>query len=233
MRSPTSPQPPEGVKQKANVSKDVPPCTRLRMRRGSSMSDLDKLAQAPPSRPGEVNHGEPAAVREPRRVSAPQPLFVQVVVGEQPYQREGSVLVLGTGQSVVAPSVRIRSAETPGCHSRPPLPPPPRLLNLTLKVSTLTRPSGSIGDLMNLKRFGSSQWSVRSDTLIAQTVPPVHGHAATVAYPDALQAAPAGGGRRGGGDAGSSDRGAAYPEAVQADQEAEDQPAVEMPGDHV
>lgn len=30
---------------------------------------------------------------------------------------------------------------------------------------------GSIGDLMNQKRFGSSQWSVRSETLIAKTVP--------------------------------------------------------------
>lgn len=30
---------------------------------------------------------------------------------------------------------------------------------------------GSFGDLMNQKKFGSSQWSVRSETIIAKTVP--------------------------------------------------------------
>ncbi|CAH1101839.1 unnamed protein product [Psylliodes chrysocephalus] len=30
---------------------------------------------------------------------------------------------------------------------------------------------GSFGDLMNMKQFGSSQWSVRSDSLIAKTLP--------------------------------------------------------------
>ncbi|CAH0553611.1 unnamed protein product [Brassicogethes aeneus] len=30
---------------------------------------------------------------------------------------------------------------------------------------------GSIGDLMNQKKYGSSQWSIRSETLIARTVP--------------------------------------------------------------
>lgn len=30
---------------------------------------------------------------------------------------------------------------------------------------------GSIGDLMNQKKYGSSQWSIRSETIIARTVP--------------------------------------------------------------
>ncbi|KAG5893614.1 hypothetical protein JTB14_006284 [Gonioctena quinquepunctata] len=30
---------------------------------------------------------------------------------------------------------------------------------------------GSFGDLMNMKQFGSSQWSLRSESLIAKTVP--------------------------------------------------------------
>lgn len=30
---------------------------------------------------------------------------------------------------------------------------------------------GSIGDLMNQKKYGSSSWSIRSETLIARTVP--------------------------------------------------------------
>lgn len=37
--------------------------------------------------------------------------------------------------------------------------------------SSGTYPQGSIGDLMNLKKYGGSSWSVRSETLVAKTVP--------------------------------------------------------------
>lgn len=38
-------------------------------------------------------------------------------------------------------------------------------------ISNTASVRGSIGDLMNQKKYGSSQWSVRSETLIARTVP--------------------------------------------------------------
>lgn len=44
-------------------------------------------------------------------------------------------------------------------------------LSRSLLSSNATSLKGSIGDLMNLKKYGSSQWSVRSESLIARTMP--------------------------------------------------------------
>nr|XP_015840298.1 PREDICTED: uncharacterized protein LOC107399115 [Tribolium castaneum] len=95
---------------KSSTSLKTNPSTpRLRMRRGSSMSDLDKLSSTLPD------------------------------------------LVRSTTTNTSLP------------HS-------PHLSRSFLSSNT---PSvrGSIGDLMNQKKYGSSQWSVRSETLIARTVP--------------------------------------------------------------
>ncbi|XP_067212635.1 uncharacterized protein [Linepithema humile] len=48
------------------------------------------------------------------------------------------------------------------------LPHSPALSNLQLGSSSVR---GSIGDLMNMKKYGGSTWSVRSETLIAKAVP--------------------------------------------------------------
>lgn len=44
-------------------------------------------------------------------------------------------------------------------------------LSRSLLSSNTTSLKGSIGDLMNQKKYGSSQWSVRSESLIAKTMP--------------------------------------------------------------
>lgn len=89
---------------------------RLKMRRGSSMSELDKLAAEP----------LPDLVRS----------------------------TTATNHLSASP------ASVP--HS-------PYLSRSYISNTTSVR--GSIGDLMNQKKYGSSQWSVRSETLIARTVP--------------------------------------------------------------
>ncbi|KAJ8960590.1 hypothetical protein NQ318_013879 [Aromia moschata] len=109
----------ERVKKK-NGGKEGSQKSRLGMRRGSSMSELDKMAQTPRPLPDLV-----------RSTTANQQLSVSPAgsVPHSPY------------------------------------------LSRSLLSSNATSVRGSIGDLMNLKRFGSSQWSVRSETLIAKTVP--------------------------------------------------------------
>lgn len=59
----------------------------------------------------------------------------------------------------------VRSAEK-GFES---VPHSPALSRTNLQLTNQVR--GSIGDLMNLKKYGGSNWSVRSETLIAKTVP--------------------------------------------------------------
>lgn len=96
--------------------KNIPDSNRLNMRRGSSMSELDKLSA------GLL----PDLVRS---TTANNHLSLSPAsVPHSPY----------LSRSIVSntPSVR-----------------------------------GSIGDLMNQKKYGSSQWSIRSETLIAKTVP--------------------------------------------------------------
>ncbi|KAL1508907.1 hypothetical protein ABEB36_003727 [Hypothenemus hampei] len=88
---------------------------RLRMRRGSSMSDIDKIA------------------------------------------------VPGTMTDFVANHKISPSAAS--------VPPSPYMSRSFLSSTTTVSVRGSIGDLMNLKKYGSSQWSVRSETLIAKMVP--------------------------------------------------------------
>ncbi|XP_057665673.1 uncharacterized protein LOC130899622 [Diorhabda carinulata] len=46
-------------------------------------------------------------------------------------------------------------------------------LSRSLRASSnaMSEKGGSFGDLMNMKQFGSSSWSVRSETLVALTVP--------------------------------------------------------------
>ncbi|RZC39305.1 hypothetical protein BDFB_014314, partial [Asbolus verrucosus] len=90
---------------------------RLRMRRGSSMSELDKMS------------------------SSPLPDLVRSTTANQH---------LGAGPAS--------------------LPHSPHLSRSFLSSTTVSV-RGSIGDLMNQKKYGSSQWSVRSETLIARTVP--------------------------------------------------------------
>ncbi|KAJ8932399.1 hypothetical protein NQ314_014693, partial [Rhamnusium bicolor] len=107
----------ERIKKKSGA-KEIPTHSRLRMRRGSSMSDLDKMSQEP----------LPDLVRS----------------------------TTATQQLSVSPAGS--------------LPHSPYLSRSFLSSNT-TSVRGSIGDLMNQKRFGSSQWSVRSETLIAKTVP--------------------------------------------------------------
>ncbi|OXU18610.1 hypothetical protein TSAR_010306 [Trichomalopsis sarcophagae] len=46
----------------------------------------------------------------------------------------------------------------------------PALSNSNLKMLS-NQECGSIGDMMNLKKYGGSNWSVRSESLIAKTVP--------------------------------------------------------------
>lgn len=99
------------------TDKDFSKCSRSRMRRGSSMSDIDKLT---PDR-------LPDLVRSTRNYLSP---------GSLP--------------------------QTPHLSRS--------YLNTT-RVGERTERTESIGDLMNQKKYGSSNWSVRSETLIARTVP--------------------------------------------------------------
>jgi len=85
---------------------------RTRMRRGSSLSDLNKLQSKP-----------------------------------------------------ILPDV-VKSTEK--CSESLPHSPALSRTNLQLGSSSVR---GSIGDLMNMKRYGGSSWSVRSETLIARAVP--------------------------------------------------------------
>ncbi|KAF7267732.1 hypothetical protein GWI33_019070 [Rhynchophorus ferrugineus] len=93
--------------------------TRLKMRRGSSMSDIDKLAQ---------QNGLSDLVRS----------------------------------STTTQKLSVSPASVP--HS-------PYMSRSFLSSTTTVSVRGSIGDLMNQKKYGSSQWSVRSETLVAKTVP--------------------------------------------------------------
>lgn len=102
--------------KKHSKSKNLPDTNRLNMRRGSSMSELDKL------------------------VSGPLPDLV-------------------------------RSTTTSNQLSASPASLPHSPYMSRSYVSNTTSIRGSIGDLMNQKKYGSSQWSVRSETLIAKTVP--------------------------------------------------------------
>lgn len=102
--------------KKHSKSKTSPEKTRLSMRRGSSMSELDKL------------------------VSGPLPDLV-----------------------------RSTTANNQLSASPASLPHSPYLSRSYISTSASVR--GSIGDLMNQKKYGSSQWSIRSETLIAKTVP--------------------------------------------------------------
>lgn len=97
---------------------------RLKMRRGSSMSELDKLAQ----------NGLPDLIRSTttsNKLSLSQTSKGYDSLPHSPFLSRSGVLNKGGSCSV----------------------------------------RGSIGDLMNQKKYGSSSWSVRSETLIARTVP--------------------------------------------------------------
>jgi len=96
---------------KTSASRKGPP-PRARMRRGSSLSDLNKLQSKP-----------------------------------------------------ILPDV-VKSTEK--CSESLPHSPALSRTNLQLGSSSVR---GSIGDLMNMKRYGGSSWSVRSETLIARAVP--------------------------------------------------------------
>lgn len=98
---------------------------RLKIRRGSSMSDLDKLAQS---------NGLPDLIRSTtasNQLSLSQTSKGYDSLPHSPFLSRSGVL-----------------SKTESCSVR-----------------------GSIGDLMNQKKYGSSSWSVRSETLIARTVP--------------------------------------------------------------
>lgn len=51
------------------------------------------------------------------------------------------------------------------------LPHSPALSRTNLQQLSSSSVRGSIGDLMNMKKYGGSNWSVRSETLIAKAVP--------------------------------------------------------------
>lgn len=107
------------------IERKDPNMDRLRMRRGSSMSELDKLAQ---------NNGLPDLIR-----------------------------------STTTSNKLSLSQTSKGYDSLPHSPFLSRSGVLNKAGSCSVR--GSIGDLMNQKKYGSSSWSVRSETLIARTVP--------------------------------------------------------------
>ena len=100
-------------REKEKITKEKYGQPRLRIRRGSSLSDLDKLIQT----------------------------------------------------KCVLPDV-VRSTEK-GSES---LPHSPAFSRTNLQLGS-PQAGGSIGDLMNLKKYGGSSWSVRSETLIAKVVP--------------------------------------------------------------
>lgn len=63
----------------------------------------------------------------------------------------------------------VRSTEM-CCAAGDSLPQSPALSRTNLQLSN-SQVRGSIGDLMNMKKFGGSNWSVRSESLIARAVP--------------------------------------------------------------
>nr|KAF7439650.1 hypothetical protein H0235_002041 [Vespula pensylvanica] len=99
-------------REKEKIAKEKATLPRARIRRGSSLSDLDKL-------------------------------------------QNKSML----------PDV-VRSIEK--CSES--LPHSPALSRTNLQLCT-SQVRGSIGDLMNLKKYGGSNWSVRSESLVAKAVP--------------------------------------------------------------
>ncbi|EGI63082.1 hypothetical protein G5I_08528 [Acromyrmex echinatior] len=101
-----------GEKEKEKLSKKSLREPRAKIRRGSSLSDLDKLQN-----------------------------------------------------KAILPDV-VKSTEQ--CSESLPHSPALSRTNLQLGSSSVR---GSIGDLMNLKKYGGSTWSVRSETLIAKAVP--------------------------------------------------------------
>ncbi|KYN41232.1 hypothetical protein ALC56_04383 [Trachymyrmex septentrionalis] len=101
-----------GEKEKERLSKKSLREPRAKIRRGSSLSDLDKLQN-----------------------------------------------------KAILPDV-VKSTEQ--CSESLPHSPALSRTNLQLGSSSVR---GSIGDLMNLKKYGGSTWSVRSETLIAKAVP--------------------------------------------------------------
>lgn len=100
---------------------DYPEPTRLCIRRGSSMSEIDKLS------------------------ASQLPDLVRSTTANQ----------------------HLSSFRSPAGS----LPHSPYLSRSFLSNDNTPSIRGSIGDLMNQKKYGSSQWSVRSETLIAKTVP--------------------------------------------------------------
>lgn len=127
MKSSTMTRSAERIKKKTSC-KEMPTSSssscnnnnnRLGMRRGSSMSDLDKMSN---------------------RTTLPD-------------------------------LVRSTTANQHFSTSPVSLPHSPCLSRSFLSSNTTISVRGSIGDLMNQKKYGSSQWSVRSETLIAKTVP--------------------------------------------------------------
>ncbi|XP_039312959.1 uncharacterized protein LOC120359467 [Solenopsis invicta] len=102
-----------GEKEKERLSKKSLREPRAKIRRGSSLSDLDKLQS-----------------------------------------------------KTILPDV-VKSTEK--CCSES-LPHSPALSRTNLQLGSSSM-RGSIGDLMNMKKYGGSNWSVRSETLIAKAVP--------------------------------------------------------------
>lgn len=118
-------------KKSAEAEPEMEPPTgqRMRMRRGSSMSELDKIQLS-----GGV--GLPDLIRSSTNQS-------------QLGSAQSTLMLKGYGSVPHSPALS-RS-----------------LVSATRTSST----QGSIGDLMNLKKFGGSSWSVRSETLVAKAVP--------------------------------------------------------------
>lgn len=113
-------------KKSEEVEPEPPTGQRARMRRGSSMSELDKFQAN--------NKAAIDLVRSTTNQSH-----------------------LGSAQSTL---------QLKGYGSVPHSP----ALNRNL-IGRTSSTQDSIGDLMNLKKFGGSSWSVRSETLVAKTVP--------------------------------------------------------------
>lgn len=107
--------------KKSKIGKEFEKCARSKMRRGSSMSDIDKLT---PDRLPDVV----------RSVTKTNQFLSPASLPQTPHLSRSHLNTAGIGE-------RTQRAE-------------------------------SIGDLMNQKKYyGSSNWSVRSETLIARTVP--------------------------------------------------------------
>ncbi|KAK2583449.1 hypothetical protein KPH14_009420 [Odynerus spinipes] len=99
-------------REKEKIAKEKAALSRARIRRGSSLSDLDKLQS--------------------------KSILPDVVRSTDKYSES--------------------------------LPHSPALSRMNLQLCS-SQVRGSIGDLMNLKKYGGSNWSVRSETLIAKAVP--------------------------------------------------------------